>query len=218
LTRHIISVNICYAEKLPHERAVRTGGSNFLLLKGETTIAANRKPLPAKSLDRTRVNQQIRENRAKQFRVVGEEGQLGIYDLKTALSIAEERDLDLVEISPDSDPPVLKIMDYGKFKFEKGKKLKEAKKKQATVTLKEIKMRPMIDTHDFDFKKKNAVKFIQEGDKVKVTVRFRGRELAKPELGEKVLLRFAEELKEVAKIESEAKMEGRQMVMILTSV
>jgi len=188
------------------------------VLKGETTIAAHRKPLPARTLDRTRINEQIRENRAKQFRVVAEEGQLGIFDLKTALTLAEERDQDLVEISPDSDPPVLKIMDYGKFKFEKGKKLKEAKKKQATITLKEIKMRPMIDTHDFDFKKKNAVKFIQEGDKVKVTVRFRGRELARPELGQKVLVRFAEELKDVAKVESEAKMEGRQMVMILTAL
>jgi len=188
------------------------------LLKGETTIVTHRKAFPARTTDRTRINDQIRDSRAKQFRVVAEDGQLGIFDLKTALSLAEERDLDLVEISPDSDPPVLKIMDYGKFKFEKGKKLKEAKKKQATVTVKEIKMRPMIDTHDFEFKKKNAIKFIESGDKVKVTVRFRGRELARQELGQKVLQRLAEELKEVAKVESEAKMEGRQMVMILTGL
>ena len=168
--------------------------------------------MPARVIDRTRINNQIR---AKQVRVIADEGQVGIMDVPSALKIAVERDLDLVEISPDSDPPVCKVMDYGKFKFEKGKKLREAKKKQATVTLKEIKMRPMIDTHDYDFKKRNARKFISQGDKVKVTVRFRGREMARQELGSRVLAKLAEEMNDLAKVETRPKMEGRQMVMIL---
>ncbi len=171
--------------------------------------------MPARVVDRTRINNQIR---AKQIRVVADEGQLGIMDVESALKLAIEQDLDLVEISPDSDPPVCKVMDYGKFKFEKGKKLRESKKKQATVTLKEIKMRPMIDTHDYDFKKRNAIKFIKQGDKVKVTVRFRGREMARQELGSKVLRKLAEEMNDVAKVETYPKMEGRQMVMILVAL
>ncbi len=171
--------------------------------------------MPARVVDRTRINNQIR---AKQIRVVADEGQLGIMDVESALKIAIEQDLDLVEISPDSDPPVCKVMDYGKFKFEKGKKLRESKKKQSTVTLKEIKMRPMIDTHDYDFKKRNAIKFIRQGDKVKVTVRFRGREMARQELGSKVLRKLAEEMNDVAKVETYPKMEGRQMVMILVAL
>ncbi len=171
--------------------------------------------MPTRVVDRTRINNQIR---AKEVRVVADEGQVGIMDVQSALKIAVERDLDLVEISPDSNPPVCKVMDYGKFKFEKGKKLRESKKRQATVTLKEIKMRPMIDTHDYEFKKRNAIKFIKQGDKVKVTVRFRGREMARQELGVKVLRKLADEMNDVAKIETHPKMEGRQMVMILVAL
>ena len=147
--------------------------------------------------------------------MVAEEGQLGVMDVDSALKLAEERELDLVEISPDSKPPVCKIMDYGKFKFEKGKKAREARKKQATVTLKEIKMRPLIDSHDYGFKKRNIIKFLGQGDKVKITIRFRGREMAHQELGTKVLDRLALELEDVAKVESAPKMEGRQMVMVI---
>jgi len=136
-------------------------------------------------------------------------------DLDTAIKLANERDMDLVEISPDANPPVCKIMDYGKFKFEKGKKLRESKKKQATVNVKEIKMRPMIDDHDYEFKVRNIRKFIADGDKVKITIRFRGREMAKPELGMKVLNRLSEELNDVAKIEAQPKLEGKQMIMVL---
>ncbi len=171
--------------------------------------------MPARIIDRTRINNQIR---AKEVRVVADEGQVGIMDVQSALKIAVERDLDLVEISPESNPPVCKVMDYGKFKFEKGKKLRESKKKQATVTLKEIKMRPMIDTHDYEFKKRNAIKFIGQGDKVKVTVRFRGREMARQELGSKVLRKLAEEMNDISKVETHPKMEGRQMVMILVAL
>ncbi len=169
-------------------------------------------------MDTTRINNQIRQIKAKEVRVVADEGQIGIMDIDSALKAAGERDLDLVEISPQADPPVCKIMDYRKFKFEQGKKLRKSKKQQATITLKEIRMRPLIDTHDYDFKKRSVRKFIDQGDKVKVTMRFRGRELSRPELGMNVLNRLAVELEDVAKIESPPKMEGRQMVMILTAL
>jgi len=139
-------------------------------------------------------------------------------DIEAALKLAGERGLDLVEVSPDDDPPVCKIMDYRKFKFDNSKKLQKAKKKQATQTLKEIRMRPLIDTHDYEFKKRNARKFIEHGDKVKVTMRFKGRELSRQELGKKVLDRLVLELADVAKVEIPAKMEGRQMIMILMAL
>jgi translation initiation factor IF-3 len=139
-------------------------------------------------------------------------------DIEAALKLAGERGLDLVEVSPDADPPVCKIMDYRKFKFDNSKKLQKAKKKQATQTLKEIRMRPLIDTHDYEFKKRNARKFIEHGDKVKVTMRFKGRELSRQELGKKVLDRLVSELADVAKVEIPPKMEGRQMIMILMAV
>jgi translation initiation factor IF-3 len=171
--------------------------------------------LPARVVDKTRINNQIRLIKAKEIRVVAEEGQIGIMDIESALKIAGERELDLVEISPEAEPPVCKIMDYRKFKFEQGKKLRKAKKQQTTLTLKEIRMRPLIDTHDYEFKKRNVRKFIGHGDKVKVTMRFRGREFSRQELGASILNRLASELSDIAKIESQPKMEGRQMVMIL---
>ena len=139
-------------------------------------------------------------------------------DIEAALKLAGERGLDLVEVSPDADPPVCKVMDYRKFKFDNSKKLQKAKKKQATQTLKEIRMRPLIDTHDYEFKKRNARKFIEHGDKVKVTMRFKGRELSRQELGMKVLDRLVLELADVAKVEIPPKMEGRQMIMILMAL
>lgn len=174
--------------------------------------------MPARIVDRTRINNQIRLIKAKQIRVVADEGQIGIMDIESALKLAGERELDLVEISPEADPPVCKIMDYRKFKFEKDKKLRKSRKKQATLTLKEIRMRPLIDTHDYEFKKRNARKFIGHGDKVKVTIRFRGREFNRQDLGMEVLNRLATELGDIAKVESKPKMEGRQMVMILMAL
>jgi translation initiation factor IF-3 len=166
-------------------------------------------------VDKTRVNDQIRLIKGKDVRVVADDGQIGIMDIDSALKIAEERDLDLVEISPEAEPPVCKIMDYKKFKFEQGKKQRKAKKQQATLSLKEIRMRPMINAHDYEFKKRNARKFIDNGDKVKVTIRFRGREFSRQDLGMSVLNRFAMELQDIAKVETQPKMDGRQMVMIL---
>lgn len=159
----------------------------------------------------------MRQIKAKEIRVVADEGQIGIMDIATALKLAGERDLDLVEISPQADPPVCKIMDYRKFKFDQGKKLRKAKKHQTTLTLKEIRMRPSIDTHDYEFKKRNARKFIEHGDKVKLTVRFRGREFDRKDLGASLMNKLAMELRDIAKVESQPKMEGRQMVMILSA-
>jgi translation initiation factor IF-3 len=131
------------------------------------------------------------------------------------LQLAEEAGLDLVEIAPNSDPPVCKILDLGKLKYETQKRKAEARKKQKTIDVKEIKMRPGIEEHDYEVKKRNMIRFLGEGDKVKVTLRFRGRELAHQELGLRVLDRVRDELDEIAKIEQVPKMEGRQMVMVM---
>ncbi len=171
--------------------------------------------MPGRVVDKTRVNDQIRLLKVKEIRVVDEEGQIGIMDIASALRLAGERDLDLVEISPQAEPPVCKIMDYRKFKFELSKKLRKAKKQQTTLVMKEIRMRPMIDTHDYEFKKRSVRKFIVHGDKVKVTIRFRGREFNRQDLGVSVLNKLAAELEDIARVESQPKMDGRQMVMVL---
>ena len=139
----------------------------------------------------------------------------GIMPISAALEAADEVGLDLVEISPNSDPPVCKILDYGKFKFQEQKKKNEARKRQKTVEIKEIKLRPNIDTHDYDVKAKAMHRFFEEGDKVKVTLRFRGREMAHPELGMKLLQQVKADFEPVAKVEYEPRMEGKQMIMIL---
>lgn len=142
--------------------------------------------------------------------------QLGVMTLRDALEMAAEQQLDLVEVAPNAKPPACRIMDFGKFRFEQQKRDKEAKKKQKVITLKEVKLRPNIEDHDYDVKKKNAQRFIADGDKVKVTIMFRGRELAHPELGRQILVRMANEMKEPAIVEREPKIEGRNMFMILT--
>jgi translation initiation factor IF-3 len=141
---------------------------------------------------------------------------MGILDVETALAAAQEQGLDLVEVAPTARPPVVRIMDYGKFKFEQAKMARVAKKKQHVIHLKEVKYRPGIDDHDFNTKTRHARRFIEEGNKVKVTLMFRGRQIAHPELGREVVDRVAEELTDIAKIESEPKFEGKSMTMILT--
>lgn len=131
--------------------------------------------------------------------------------------MAGEQQLDLVEVAPTAKPPVCRIMDFGKFKYEQQKRDKEAKKKQKVFTLKEVKLRPNIEDHDFDVKKKNAQRFLEDGDKVKVTIMFRGRELSHPELGRQILVRMAAELKDIANVERDAKLEGKNMIMILAA-
>lgn len=153
---------------------------------------------------------------AEEVLLIDEEGnKVGTVGLSEALNAAEEAGLDLVEISPNSDPPVCKILDYGKYKYQEQKKRNEAKKKQKTVDVKEIKMRPNIDIHDYQVKLRAMHRFFEEGDKVKVTLRFRGRELAHQNLGMDLLKRLQQEVEEVAKVEMPPKMEGRQMVMVM---
>ena len=134
---------------------------------------------------------------------------------RDALQLAEEQHLDLVEVAPKAKPPVCRIMDFGKYRYEQQKRDKEAKKKQKVITIKEVKLRPNIEQHDFDVKLKNALRFIEEGNKVKVTIMFRGREMSHQELGRDVLHRVAEELKDLVVIERDAKLEGKNMIMIL---
>ena len=153
---------------------------------------------------------------AAEVQLIGEDGgNLGTVSLAEARGLADEADLDLVEISPHAEPPVCKILDLGKFKYQAQKKAAEARKKQKTFDVKEIKMRPNIDTHDYDVKMRNMRRFFEHGDKVKVTLRFRGREMAHQELGVQLLERVKGETEEIAKVESEPKLEGRQMVMVL---
>ena len=132
-----------------------------------------------------------------------------------ALKIADEQGLDLVKISPQAVPPVCKLMDYGKFRFEQQKKEKEARKNQKTISLKEVRLSPTIDEHDFNTKLRNAIKFLEKGDKVKASIRFKGRAITHKEIGQRVLVRFAEECKEVASVETAPKMDGRSMFLIL---
>ena len=134
---------------------------------------------------------------------------------RQALTLAEESGLDLVELSPDANPPVCKILDYGKFKYQEQKKASEARKKQKVIEIKEIKMRPMIDDHDYDVKMRAIRRFFEEGDKVKITLRFRGREMAHQNLGQQLLDRVKVDTVEIAKVESEPRFEGRQIVMVL---
>lgn len=150
------------------------------------------------------------------IRLIDAKGQnCGVQRLDDALALAEEAGLDLVEIQPKLEPPVCKIMDYGKFKYEKQKRASEAKKKRKTIVIKEVKLRPNIDQHDYEVKMKSIKKFIGDGNKVKVTMRFRGREMVHQELGNDVLARVTEELTGVARVEAAPELEGRQMVMVL---
>ena len=161
-----------------------------------------------------RINEEIR---AREVRVITNDGEaLGIMSSRAALQAAVERHLDLVEIAPTAKPPVCKIMDYGKYRYEQQKREKEARKKQKTFDIKEVKLRPGIEDHDFDVKFKNAVRFLEDGDKVKVTIMFRGRELSHPELGEVLLTKMAKQLEDLAVIERAAKLEGKNMIMIVS--
>jgi translation initiation factor IF-3 len=173
-----------------------------------------RRPMQAPpTKDGPRINDEIRSPRVLLIDQNGEKQ--GIMPTSAAIEAAEEVGLDLVEVSPNADPPVCKILDFGKFKFQEQKKKNEARKRQKIVEIKEIKLRPNIDTHDYDVKAKAMHRFFEEGDKVKVTLRFRGRELAHPELGMKLLQQVKADFDEVAKVEYEPRMEGKQMIMIL---
>jgi translation initiation factor IF-3 len=170
--------------------------------------------MPTPQKEGPRANRDIRGVRDVQL--IDDSGaNRGVMPFFDALKIAEDAGLDLVEISPNSDPPVCKILDYGRFRFLEQKKANEARKRQKVIEIKEIKLRPGIDDHDYDVKMKSVRRFFEEGDKVKVTLRFRGREMAHVDLGAKVLQRVKADTAEMAKVESEPSMEGRQMTMVL---
>ena len=157
--------------------------------------------------------------RATEMRLIGAEGEnLGVVSPAKAMSLADEAGLDLVEISPNAVPPVCKIMDFGKFKYEQQKKEAEARKKQKIIEIKEVKFRPGTDTNDYDVKMRNVYKFLENGDKVKITLRFRGREMAHQNLGRELLERVAGDVDGLGKVENMPKMEGRQMVMMIGPV
>lgn len=160
-----------------------------------------------------RINGEIR---AREVRVTGDSGaQLGIMPLRDALARAQQVHLDLVEVAPKAKPPVCKIMDFGKYRYEQQKREKEARKKQKVITVKEVKLRPNIEQHDFEVKTKNALRFINDGSKVKVTIMFRGREMSHTELGRELLLKVADTLSESVTVERTPKLEGKNMIMIL---
>ena len=160
------------------------------------------------------INEEIRD---KEVRVITDDGeQLGIMSAKDALKKAEQKNLDLVKVAPQANPPVCKIMDYGKYRFEQAKREKEAKKNQKVVSVKEIRMFSTIDTHDFETKVNQAEKFLKSGDKLKVSIRFRKRAIAHPQLGEELLERFKEAVSSVGTVEKPAKMEGRSLVMFVS--
>ncbi len=160
-----------------------------------------------------RVNERIRD---EELRLIGADGEnVGVVTSRRAMEMAEEAGLDLVEISPNASPPVCKIMDYGKYKYEQQKRESEARKKQKIIEVKEVKFRPNTDTNDYDVKMRNVFKFLQNGDKVKITLRFRGREMTHQDLGRNLLERVAKDVEGTGKIENMPKMEGRQMIMII---
>jgi translation initiation factor IF-3 len=160
-----------------------------------------------------RINDRIR---VPEVRLVGPNGeQVGIVPIAKALELARESDLDLVEVAPTARPPVAKLMDYGKYKYESAMKAREARKNQAHTVIKEIKLRPKIDPHDYETKKGHVVRFLTQGDKVKVTIMFRGREQSRPELGRRLLARLADDVEELGYVESNPKQDGRNMIMVI---
>ncbi len=155
--------------------------------------------------------------RAREVRVISGDGeQLGVLPISEALRIAAELELDLVEVAPEAVPPVCRITDFGKFKYQQSRRAKDARKKQTIIQVKEVKMGPKTDEHDFQFKARHVRRFLEEGNKAKVTIRFRGREMAHTELGRRLLDRMSSDMTDIATIESHAKLEGRNLVMILT--
>ena len=180
----------------------------------EATIATENTNAPVRENDGPRINREIK---AKEVRLINYNGEnAGVVSLAEALKIAQEVGLDLIEISPQVTPPVCKVLDYGKYKYEMQKKKNEAKKNQKVVSIKELKLRPMIDTHDYDVKGKQAKKFLAQGDKVKFTMRYKGREMSANDLGKEILNKLLEDLDGLCKVDSAPKMEGKQMFMIVS--
>ena len=180
----------------------------------DATISTENTNAPVRENDGPRINREIK---AKEVRLINYNGEnAGVVSLAEALKIAQEVGLDLIEISPQVTPPVCKVLDYGKYKYEMQKKKNEAKKNQKVVSIKELKLRPMIDTHDYEVKVKQAKKFLAQGDKVKFTMRYKGREMSANDLGKEILNKLLEDLDGLCKVDSAPKMEGKQMFMIVS--
>ncbi len=180
----------------------------------EATIATENTNAPVRESDGPRINREIK---SKEVRLINYNGEnLGVVSVTEALKIAQEVGLDLIEISPQVTPPVCKVLDYGKYKYEMQKKKNEAKKNQKVVNIKELKLRPMIDTHDYEVKVKQAKKFLEQGDKVKFTMRYKGREMSANDMGKEILNRLIEDLEGIGKVDSAPKLEGKQMFMIVS--
>ena len=180
----------------------------------EATIATENTNAPVRENDGPRINREIK---AKEVRLINYNGEnAGVVSLAEALKIAQEVGLDLIEISPQVTPPVCKVLDYGKYKYEMQKKKNEAKKNQKVVSIKELKLRPMIDTHDFEVKVKQAKKFLAQGDKVKFTMRYKGREMSANDLGKEILNKLLDDLDGLCIVDSAPKLEGKQMFMIVS--
>lgn len=185
----------------------------FVISQEKVAIRRPTRPTVAPAKDGPRVNYDIRLHEVQLINIEGKN--VGVVSFDEAISQAEQAGLDLVEIAPQSEPPVCKILDYGKYRFQAQKKAAEARKKQKIIEIKEVKFRPNIDSHDYDVKKRAMIRFLEEGDKVKVTLRFRGREMAHQDLGFKLLERIKEEMADLCKVESHPSFEGRQVMMVL---
>ena len=180
----------------------------------EVAIATENTNAPVREADGPRINREIK---AKEVRLINYNGEnLGVVPTQEALKIAQEVGLDLIEISPQVNPPVCKVLDYGKYKYEMQKKKNEAKKNQKVVSIKELKLRPMIETHDYEVKLKQAKKFLSQGDKVKFTMRYKGREMSANDMGKDILNKLVEDLEGLCKVDAAPKMEGKQMFMIVS--
>ena len=182
----------------------------------EVTIATENTNAPVREADGPRINREIK---AKEVRLINYNGEnLGVVSTHEALKIAEEVGLDLIEISPQVNPPVCKVLDYGKYKYEMQKKKNEAKKNQKVVSIKELKLRPMIEAHDYEVKLKQAKKFLSQGDKVKFTMRYKGREMSANDMGKEILNKLIEDLEGLCKVDAAPKAEGKQVFMIVSPV
>ena len=180
----------------------------------EVTIATENTNAPVRDTDGPRINKEIR---AKEVRLINYNGEnLGVVSIQEALKIAQDVGLDLIEISPQVNPPVCKVLDYGKYKYEMQKKKNEAKKNQKVVSIKELKLRPMIEAHDYEVKLKQAKKFLSQGDKVKFTMRYKGREMSANDMGKEILNKLIEDLEGLCKVDAAPKAEGKQVFMIVS--
>lgn len=180
----------------------------------EVTIATENTNAPVREADGPRINKEIR---AKEVRLINYNGEnLGVVSVQEALKIAQDVGLDLIEISPQVNPPVCKVLDYGKYKYEMQKKKNEAKKNQKVVSIKELKLRPMIEAHDYEVKLKQAKKFLSQGDKVKFTMRYKGREMSANDMGKEILNKLIEDLEGLCKVDAAPKAEGKQVFMIVS--